>query len=102
MVPENAWLEEYKAVLEPYSIGDEDGRRRHSNEFVPHVSVLLDSAFNRLERISVIARHECSVEEIIARALSQSGTSRARLGARADEMVEELRARAETWSPNVC
>jgi SAM-dependent methyltransferase len=100
MVPENAWQGDYKAVLEPYSIGDEDGRRRHSNEFVPHVSVLLDSAFNCLEQISVIARHEFSLEGIIARALSQSSTSRARLGARADEMVEELRARAETWSPN--
>jgi SAM-dependent methyltransferase len=99
-VPENTWLKDYKAVLEPYSIGDEDGRRRRSNGFVPHVSVLLDSTFNCLERISVIARHELSVEGIIARALSQSSTSRARLGARADETVEELRARAKTWSPN--
>jgi SAM-dependent methyltransferase len=100
MVPENAWLRNYKAVLERYSAGDEDRRRRHSDAFVPHVSVLLDSAFNCLEQISVIARHELSLEGLIARALSQSSTSRARLGARADDLVEELRAQAPAWSPN--
>jgi hypothetical protein len=87
-------------VLERYSAGDEDRRRRHSDAFVPHVSLLLDSTFNRLEQISVIARRELSLEELIARALSQSSTSRARLGARADDLVGELRTQAPTWSPN--
>jgi SAM-dependent methyltransferase len=99
-VPENAWLTNYKAVLERYSTDDEDRHRRHSDAFVPHVALLLDSAFNRLEQISVIARHELSLEGLLARALSQSSTSRARLGALADDLVGELRAQAPTWSPN--
>lgn len=99
-IPENAWLRNYRAVLERYSSGDEEGRRRRSDDFVPHVSVLLDSAFNCLEQISVIARHKLNLDGLIARALSQSSTSRARLGVRADEMVEEIRAQAATWSPN--
>jgi SAM-dependent methyltransferase len=99
-IPENAWVNEFDALLERYSSDDEDRRVRKSDAFVPHVSVLLDSAFNRLEQISVIARHQVTTEGLIERALSQSSTSRARLGARADELIAEIRAQAATWSPN--
>jgi hypothetical protein len=47
-----------------------------------------------------IARHQVTLEGLIARALSRSSTSRARLGARADQLVAEIRAQAANWSPN--
>lgn len=99
-VPENAWVVHFETLLARYADDDEDRKRRHSDAFAPHISVLLDSAFNRLERISIIGRRELALPALIDRALSQSSTSRARLGARADAMIAELRAQAPTWSPN--
>jgi hypothetical protein len=69
------------------SLGSVTGR----DEFI--IGEALATALIALEQLP-------EARQPIARALSQSSTSRARLGARADEMVEELRARAETWSPN--
>jgi SAM-dependent methyltransferase len=100
MLSENAWVRDYEAVLERYATGDEGRRRRRSDAFVQHISVLLDSAFSRLERISVIDRHALSLDGLVERALSRSSTSRARLGAATDTMIEELRAQAPAWSPN--
>jgi SAM-dependent methyltransferase len=94
-IPENALVKDYRALLERYSSDDDRPRRDW-----PHISVLLDSAFNRLEQVSVIARHQVTLEQLIERALSQSSTSRARLGARADELIAEIRTQAATWSPN--
>jgi SAM-dependent methyltransferase len=99
-IPENAWVSDFEAVLERYSADDEDRRQRRSDAFAAHVSVLLDSAFSRLERISIIDRRELRLDGLVDRALSRSSTSRARLGARADEMIGELRAWAVTCSPN--
>ncbi len=59
--------------------------------------MLLASAFNRLERISVIGKRTLDLDGLIDRALSLSSTSRARLGERADEMVEDLRRQAAKW-----
>lgn len=98
-LPENAWLQHYDEVIERYSADDEDRQRRRSDAFAPHVSVLLGSAFSRLERISTVATRDLGVDALVERALSQSSTSRARLGAQADEMVAELRSKAPGWSP---
>ena len=97
-VPENGWLRAYQALLERYAGDDQARRRRRSDAFLPHVSVLLVSAFCRLERISVIGVRRFGVESLIERALSYSSTSRARLGERADAMVAELAADAPSWS----
>jgi SAM-dependent methyltransferase len=99
-VPENAWLKAYQALLERYAGDDEVRRRRRSDAFLPHLSVLLASRFNRLERISVMGVRRLVVETLVERALSYSSTSRARLGERADVMVAELRAAAPAWSPD--
>lgn len=64
---------------------------------MPHVGVLLASAFPRLERLGVIARRTVTVEGLVERALSQSSTSRARLGEGADAMAAEIRREAEGW-----
>jgi SAM-dependent methyltransferase len=88
-VPDNAWRQDYDAVLARYA---ENGQRRgwRSTGWVRHEAVLLDSAFNRLETASVIHRRRVPVERLIDRALSMSSTSRARIGERADAMVAEL------------
>jgi SAM-dependent methyltransferase len=99
-LPENAWVKEFESLLERYSDGDDDRKRRRSDAFAPHVSVLLGSAFNRLERISIIGRRALQLQGLIDLALSRSSTSRARLGDRADAMIDELRARAAVWSPD--
>jgi SAM-dependent methyltransferase len=98
-LPENAWLQHYSELIERFSADDEDRQRRRSEAFAPHMSVLLHSPFSRLERASVVTSRELGVDGLVQRALSQSSTSRARLGAQADEMVAELRAKAPAWSP---
>ncbi|MBV9512205.1 MAG: methyltransferase domain-containing protein [Caulobacteraceae bacterium] len=97
-LPENAWVRAYEALLERYSSDDEDRRRRKSTAFAPHVSVLLASPFDRLERIGVIRRRALGLDDLIERALSLSSTSRARLGERTEAMIEELTATAKSWS----
>lgn len=99
-LPENAWLADYAELLERYSADDEDRQRRRSSAFVPHISVLLASGFSHLERVSVVSRHQLRMDRLVERALSRSSTSRARLGAQADAMIDELRTRAPAWSVN--
>ena len=97
-MPQNAWLKEYVTLLEGYAAGDDDRQRCRGPAFPPHTSVLLESAFNRLEQISVIAPHDVTLDMLIDRALSLSSTSRARLGDRADELIDHLRAKSADWS----
>jgi SAM-dependent methyltransferase len=91
-VPDNAWREEYNAVLERYAT--DNGRRRgwRATGWVRHEAVLLDSAFSRLELAGAISRRCVPVARLIDRALSMSSTSHARIGDQADAMVAELRA----------
>jgi SAM-dependent methyltransferase len=97
-IPENGWVQGYEALLERWSAEDEDRARRRSDAFLPHISVLLQSAFHDLERIGILWQRELDAADLIERALSQSSTSRARLGERADEMISEIRAEAAGWS----
>ncbi|HEY2132845.1 MAG TPA: class I SAM-dependent methyltransferase [Acetobacteraceae bacterium] len=91
-VPDNAWRQEYDAVLKRYTTGD--GRRRgwRATGWVRHEAVLLDSAFSRLELAGAISRRRVPVARLIDRALSMSSTSHARIGDQANAMVAELRA----------
>jgi SAM-dependent methyltransferase len=96
-LPENTWLKELEALTESFAAGDSVRQYRKSAAFRPHLSVLLDSAFSRLERISVIGRFSLTVDQLVDRVLSLSSTSRARLGDRADDLVDELRRQAPKW-----
>jgi len=89
-LPENAWRQEFRDLVERYAADDEDRRRRNGQGWVPHITVLLGSAFCALEEVSVIERREISAAVLIDRALSMSSTSRARIGDRADALVEEI------------
>jgi len=97
-IPENGWVREYEALLERWSATDAERARRKSDAFLPHISVLLDSAFSRLRRVSVVWRRPLTLDDLIQRALSQSSTSRARLGEGAEEMIDELHAEAAGWN----
>ncbi len=88
-VPDNAWLTGYRAVLDRYAEGDAS-RTRKSHGWVAHEGVLLDSPFPSLELVGVFERRRVTLDTLIARALSMSSTSRARLGQRADEMTADL------------
>jgi ubiquinone/menaquinone biosynthesis C-methylase UbiE len=97
-IPENRWVKEVEALLDRYSEDDEDRKHRRSEAFLPHISVLLRSPFNRLEQFSVTAERELTIDGLVERALSRSSTSRARLGERADAMISDLRALAADLS----
>jgi SAM-dependent methyltransferase len=90
-VPDNAWRAEYSAVIDRYA-EDEERRRRRGPDWVTHTAVLLDSAFSEIEEISVLERRRLSAAVLLDRALSMSSTSRARLGPRADDLLQELTA----------
>ena len=91
-VPANAWYSTYREILERYASSDEIRGRWKSPAWVRNEGVLLESAFCRLEEITVMDSREISIETLIDRALSMSSTSRGILGPRADTMVAELRA----------
>jgi hypothetical protein len=89
--PENDWRKPYNALLDRYAADDDARKLRKGAGFASHESVLLDSPFSVFERIGVIERRTTPVEHIEDRMLSLSSVSRARIGASADRMVEELR-----------
>ena len=90
-MPENSWHSAYKEVIEHYAEGDIERQKRHSPEWPKHEAVLLASPFHQMERISIIERRLTPVERFTDRALSLSSTSRERLGAKADELANEVR-----------
>ena len=94
-IPDNAWAKAFEALIERYSEDDPVRRLRRADSFTPHISVLLASSFNRLERISLIGRRTLTADSLVQRALSLSSTSRARLGDKADVMIAEIEAFTE-------
>ena len=98
-VPGNAWRREYGAVIERYAEDAERSSRRGPG-WVSHTALLLDSAFSQIEEISVTERRRLSAAVLLDRALSMSSTSRARLGVRADDLLEELTALIARLAPS--
>jgi SAM-dependent methyltransferase len=91
-VPENAWVEEWRAITDHYAADDPLREQRRAGTWVRHEAFLLDSDFCRLERVSLVTRQEVSTETMLERALSMSTLSRARLGERAETLITELSA----------
>ncbi|HEY2023728.1 class I SAM-dependent methyltransferase [Paraburkholderia sp.] len=85
-----AWLAPYRALLDEYSSDDPARLQRKADGWESHDVVLAKSAFSALERIAVIETRRVSVEALRARALSMSSLSRARLGARLDELLARI------------
>jgi SAM-dependent methyltransferase len=99
-LPENAWRQEYHALVKEYSGHDPQWRKRRGPEWVGHESVLLRSVFCELEEISVYQRRDISAEVLVDRALSMSSTSRAKIGDRADELAAKISALAARLAPD--
>jgi SAM-dependent methyltransferase len=99
-VPDNSWIAGYHDLLERFSGDDPVRAVRQSADWVRHEGILLDSPFARLERIGVIERRRVPVDRLVDRALSQSSTSRARLGDAADRLVGEIVALMAAVAPD--
>ena len=99
VLPENEW---FKILCK---VGDRYGRAAQ-----PHIAerkalghrryepFLYQSAFTRLDGLSVTIRKEITEDEIVGRAFSQSTTSPGKLGDRADAFEAELRERLRALS----
>jgi trans-aconitate methyltransferase len=101
-IPENALRKAFREIVERYAVDDAFRLWKRGPDWVPHVTVLLNSAFGETEEISVIERRTIAPSALVDRALSMSSSSRARIGERADEMVAEIEAlarRLETDGP---
>jgi SAM-dependent methyltransferase len=90
-VPDNRWSAAFEQILNRYAEGDAARATRRAPDWPSHEAVLLDSPFPCLERVSVIERRSTLLERFVDRALSLSSVSRERIGARADDLVREVR-----------
>lgn len=86
VLPDNAWQAGWKALLDRYG----DRTHRDGVAWVRHEAPLLDSAFAKLEEISVIERRHTPVATLVDRALSLSANSPSKLGDRAEPFLREL------------
>jgi ubiquinone/menaquinone biosynthesis C-methylase UbiE len=100
VLPENQW---FKVLCK---VGDNYGRaaQRHIGERKAlghrrYEPFLYQSAFTKLDGLSVTIRKPISEDQIVGRAFSQSTSSPEKLGALADEFEAELRDSLRTLSP---
>jgi len=97
-VPDNAWRQPYKDILEEFAAGDTPRIRHRPPEFPAHEAVLLASTFCRLERVAAIDRQSTSIEAFVDRAFSMSSTAPGRLGARAELLASQVRELMATYA----
>jgi hypothetical protein len=85
-VPQNAWYAAWRVIRDRYAEADP---RHHARD---HERVLRQSAFADIRRLTERVERRASVDELVARSLSQSTTSPERLGAAQPDFEAELRA----------
>lgn len=92
-VPENRWERRIEEIQQPFARKDPSylARKDPNANWIGHEVFLLDSAFGRLERVSVIRRLRTPVETFVDRTLSKSATTPEKLGADLPAFVEKLR-----------
>jgi len=88
-VPDNAWRMPWREVLGRYRDPGDSHPLRGAG-WVPHETMLLDSAFCRLDSVAAIDRRHIPVVTLVERALSRSGSSPARLGDRVEALSKEV------------
>lgn len=98
-LPANAWVADFDHVVDRYAAADVGRTIHKSPTWIGHEAILLASPFRQLERLSVIEQHSVFGETLIERALSRSSTTAARLGARTNDMIDELRQRFRSGQP---
>ncbi|CAB3771623.1 class I SAM-dependent methyltransferase [Paraburkholderia solisilvae] len=86
------WTAEYRNLLDEYAQADPVRARRKSDDWVAHETVLMQSPFASLERVSIIERRRVSVDALTMRPQSMSSLSRGQLGDRLDELISRVKA----------
>lgn len=98
---ENRWHVTMRDVANVYGRSNSAHvRERERLDYRSHESVLLDSAFSRLEGASTFLKRELGVDDIVGRAFSLSSLSPEKLGARAPEFERDLRHALSLLSPD--
>ena len=90
-VPDNAWRQSYKDLLEQFAADDTSRIRHRPPEYPAHEAVLLGSPFGCLERIAAIERQSTPIEAFVDRAFSMSSTAPGRLGDKAEDLARQVR-----------
>jgi SAM-dependent methyltransferase len=93
-VPENAWLQEYRAIRKRHTGAEKPSWRQPG--WPSHETFLLASPFNRLERIGILERRRIPAARLVDRALSMSTSSRTSLGDKVDLLAHDMAAYAES------
>ena len=88
-VPANAWHAEFQAIIDSYST--EDPARPQIRAAPKNETLLLSSAFDHLERVSVIETRRTPIERFVDRALSFASTWHGRPGTREDDLAVDIR-----------
>jgi hypothetical protein len=89
-VPQNAWRKEFQDIIDHYSVADP--ARPQIRAAASHESVLLESAFDQLERSSVIEVRRTPVERFVDRALSFASTWQGDVSSLEQDIAREIRA----------
>jgi SAM-dependent methyltransferase len=99
--PENAWVEAWERVRDAWS--DKAGSRhrwRSGGDKADHETVLRRSAFSHVRRLTRRWARRTSLDEMIGRTLSMSGTSPERVGLRRPKLEAELRRTLGPFTAN--
>lgn len=95
-----SWLTAFEELRKAHGRFDTFYHLRKSEAWESHISVLLRSAFNQVERLSTFEARTTSLDEIVARALSFSANSPASLGEGArDDYEQAVRERLTALEP---
>jgi trans-aconitate methyltransferase len=95
-VPENAWVEEFRALCRRYTDDEWRGARHRGPGWIRHEAMLLQSPFSHLEAAAVVERRVVPSSSLIDRVFSMSSTSPERLGDRIEALTEEIMTFAGT------
>jgi SAM-dependent methyltransferase len=87
-IAQNAWHTEFQAIVDSYST--DDPARPQTRALVKSEAVLLDSAFDHLERISVIEQRATPVDRFVDRALSFAAAWEGRPGSRENDLAGDI------------
>jgi SAM-dependent methyltransferase len=97
---ENNWIEAFEAVRLSFEDRDEFTKLRKSGKLDGHETVLLNSAFARLDILGVVEPRSLSIEALVARALSYSASSPEKLGERRPPFEAAVREAVAPFAEN--
>lgn len=98
-LPENGWRAAYDELFTEYASSEAARLGAQPCSIAIDEEHLLSSAFNYLERISLVQRRKLSVEHLLGRAYSMAGTSPDDLGSRRTEFEDAMRRALLQFAP---